>query len=562
MTLLSEEQKQKLQKLYSQKKYLELELEVESISDFKSRSSFLANLLGVVKLKKTVKKEQDWIDARELFLDSYNKAPDYYDALCNYAHVCVKLRDYSHAFKELLEKKKKGYSPKINEALARIYFFEGEIDKEVELFKENEKNDHLTPATASHLLTSMNYSSNFDQQEYLDYCRKIDKKFSFSKNELNKLNKYNLDDDLRIGFISPDLKEHSVYYFLKTIIDPLKRNSIKVIAFNLRNEAELDDISTQIKNECDEWHDLSRINDLDAANLIISKKVNVLIDLCGHFARNRFRILKYKPAPVQALWMGYVNSSGIKEIDYLIADDKLIKKDEENQYIEKVLKLPNIWNCHSGINVNLSVEDLPYKKNGFITFGCFNNSTKISENCINLWSKILNEIKNSKLIIKAQSKDSEIAQYKILEKFQFNKVDKKRIIFEGHKKDKKDHLKNYNLVDLSLDTFPYPGVTTSFESIWMGVPVLTKKGNNFVSRCGASIMENAGLTEFIANDEEDYFNKAISFANDIEKLDTIRKNLREKTKNSPLFDAETFGNDFSKLVKEMWANYGSNKNNK
>ena len=115
---------------------------------------------------------------------------------------------------------------------------------------------------------------------------------------------------------------------------------------------------------------------------------------------------------------------------------------------------------------------------------------------------------------------------------------------------------------MSLDTFPYPGVTTSFESIWMGVPVLTKKGNNFVSRCGASIMENAGLTEFIANDEEDYFNKAISFANDIEKLDTIRKNLREKTKNSPLFDAETFGNDFSKLVKEMWANYGSNKNNK
>ena len=124
------------------------------------------------------------------------------------------------------------------------------------------------------------------------------------------------------------------------------------------------------------------------------------------------------------------------------------------------------------------------------------------------------------------------------------------------------NLKNYNLVDLSLDTFPYPGVTTSFESIWMGVPVLTKKGNNFVSRCGASIMENAGLTEFIANDEEDYFNKAISFANDIEKLDTIRKNLREKTKNSPLFDAETFGNDFSKLVKEMWANYVSNKSNK
>ena len=224
--------------------------------------------------------------------------------------------------------------------------------------------------------------------------------------------------------------------------------------------------------------------------------------------------------------------------------------------------MPKIWNCHSGINENLPIEDLPYKKNGFITFGCFNNSTKISEDCINLWSKILNEISDSKLIIKAQSKDSEIAQYKILEKFQFNKVDKKRIIFEGHKKDKKDHLKNYNLVDLSLDTFPYPGVTTSFESIWMGVPVLTKNGNNFVSRCGASIMENVGLNEFIANDEKDYFKKAISLANDIEKLKIIRKNLRDKAKNSPLFDAQTFGNDFSKLVKDVWALYASNKNNK
>ena len=145
------------------------------------------------------------------------------------------------------------------------------------MFKENEKNDHLTPATASHLLTSMNYSSNFDQQEYLTYCKKIDKKFSFSENELDKLSKYDFDNELRIGFISPDLKEHSVYYFLKTIINPLKKNSIKVIAFNLRHESELDDHSMQIKNECDEWYDLSEINDFDAANLIISKRINVLV---------------------------------------------------------------------------------------------------------------------------------------------------------------------------------------------------------------------------------------------------------------------------------------------
>ena len=133
MTLLSEEQKKKLQKLYYENKFFELELEIESISEFKTRSSFLANLLGVAKLKKKVKTEKDWIDAKNLFLDSYTKAPDYDEALCNYAHVSVKLRDYGHAFQQLMNRRKKGYSPKVNEALARIYFFEGEIDKEVEL---------------------------------------------------------------------------------------------------------------------------------------------------------------------------------------------------------------------------------------------------------------------------------------------------------------------------------------------------------------------------------------------------------------------------------------------
>ena len=561
MTLLSEEQKQKLQKLYSENKYLEIEFEIESISDFKSRSAFLANLLGVAKLKKKLREEKDWIDARNLFLDSYNKAPDYIDALCNYSHVCVKLRDYSHAFKELIEKKKKGYNPKINEALARIYFFEGDIDKEVELFKENEKNNHLNPTTASHLLTSMNYSSNFDQKDYLNYCKIIDKKFSFSEDEINKLYKYRFDNNLRIGFISPDFKEHSIYYFLKTTFKSLQQNSIKVVALNLRKGEDLDDISMEIKEQCDEWVDLSEVNDFDAANLIIQKKINILIDLCGHFARNRFRILKYKPSPIQVSWMGYVNTSGIKEIDYIISDKNLIKKDEEDHYTEKVLRLPKIWNCHTGINTNVSVNELPCKKNKFVTFGCFNNSIKISESCINLWSKILTKIENSRLILKAQSKDSEIAQNKIIEKFETNKIDSQRIILEKHKKDKDDHLKIYNQIDISLDTFPYPGVTTSFESIWMGVPVLTKKGNNFVSRCGESININIGMNDFIAKDDDDYLRKAIELSKDRERLSSIRKTLREKARISPLFDAKSFGNDFSNMMKEIWSIYISKNSN-
>ena len=363
MTLLSEEQKKKLQKLYYENKFFELELEIESISEFKTRSSFLANLLGVAKLKKRVKTEKDWIDAKNLFLDSYTKAPDYDEALCNYAHVSVKLRDYGYAFQQLMNRRKKGYSPKVNEALARIYFFEGEIDKEVELYKENEKNNDLTPFYASHLLCSMNYSSNFNQQNYLEYCKKIDKKFSIPTEEIDKLRNYNYDNSIKVGFISPDFKEHSVYYFLKSTFESLKKNSINITAFNLRKKEELDVISKEIESECDEWIDLSEMSDFNAANLIIEKKINILIDLTGHFEKNRFKILKYKPSPVQITWMGYINTTGIKEMDYIIVDHNLIKPDEENLYSEKVVRLPNIWNSHIGISNKLLVNELPFIKN-------------------------------------------------------------------------------------------------------------------------------------------------------------------------------------------------------
>ena len=276
MTLLSEEQKKKLQDLFYKEKFPELELEIELISDFKSRSPFLANLLGVAKLKKISKSENDWTEARNLFLDAYQKAPDYDDALCNYAHVSVKLRDYEHAFNELLKRRNKGYSSKINEALARIYFFEGDIDHEISLFKENLKNNHLTPQTASHLLVSMNYSSNFNQSEYLKCCKIIDAKFKIDDDELQKLNKYELNDELRVGILSPDFKEHSVSYFLKSIFEGCKKKNIKLIALNLRREDELDLISKKLKKNFHEWIDLSKLNDFDSANLIIKNILQFL----------------------------------------------------------------------------------------------------------------------------------------------------------------------------------------------------------------------------------------------------------------------------------------------
>jgi len=559
MTLLSKEQIQNLQKLFLEKKYLELEFEIEAISSFNDRSAFLANLLGVSKLRNKSSQKKDFIDAKNLFLDAYTKDPNFIDALCNYALVSIKLKNFSHAREELIKKRNVGYNKKINETLAKIYHFEGNIDYQIELLKEIDKYDQLNIKDASLLLFSMNYSSNFDQIDYLNYSRKIDKIFSIPINEIQQLKNIDLTNDLKIGFVSPDLREHSVYFFLRSIFKSLKENNIKIIVFNLANKNQLDYASEELKKEVDEWVDLSELSDIESANLIIEKRINILFDLAGHTFNNRFRIFKYKPAPIQISWLGYLNTTGIKEMDYLIADGHLIKKDEQYFYTEKILKLPKIWNCHYGLSDKISITDPPVKKNGFITFGCFNHLNKISNKCFDVWIKILKEVNNSKLVLKISSLDAEMIKLKLINKFQKNNINQNRFSFENYKVKKEDHLKMYNLIDISLDTFPYPGVTTSFESIWMGVPVLTMKGSNLLSRCGESINKNLELEDFIANNENDYIQKSILLSKNYPKIFDLRKSLRAKALKSPLFDKDCFGNDFSNLIKNLWKSHNLNK---
>ena len=557
MTVLSQKQKIKLIDLFQKNKFLDIELEIESISSFKDRSAFLANMLGVAKLKKPSATQKDFEEARKLFKDSYEKDKNYIDAMCNFGSVSLKLRNFDYIFKDLKRfVKDKGYNAKVYETLSRILYFTGQIDEALKLYKEMADKSDLTKESSAHFLTSLNYSSKFSQVEYLDYCKKINKQFT--PNDLDQLIKIDIDKNpknLNIGFISPDFIEHSVTDFLFGTLKELKKKGFKIHAFNLRKHEQLDHTSNSLKTIFDGWHDLEKLSDLESANTIRKSKINILINLVGYFARNRFTIMKYKPAPIQMLWMGYINTTGIEEIDYIVADPNLIYKDEENLYSEKVIKLPKIWNCHSGIKSSVVSEGLPFLKNDYVTYGCFNNSSKITEEVIETWSKILLNKKNSKIIIKAPSEDGEIAQEGILKKFKEFNVDNSRVLFSKREEKRNDHYKIYNKIDISLDTFPYPGVTTSIESIWMGVPVLTLKGNNFVSRCGESINLNLKMSDFIAKNKTEYISKALSLTEDINNLVEIRKSLRQKALASPLFDTEKFGQDFGDLLSNVWLNH-------
>jgi predicted O-linked N-acetylglucosamine transferase (SPINDLY family) len=306
-----------------------------------------------------------------------------------------------------------------------------------------------------------------------------------------------------------------------------------------------------IKKSFDHWYDTKELSDIEFINLVRSLDVDILIDLAGYTLGNRIQALRARCAPMQVSWLGYCNTLGSDSIDYIVADRNLIKKEEEDQYVEKILYLPNIWNAMSKPKNLPSINELPAKDNSIFTLGSFNNFSKISSETIKVWAEILNN-SNSRLILKSGSVEGDGSKENIIKKFKKYVHKENKILLLDRSQTMQEHLSEYNKIDLALDTFPFPGVTTTFEALLMGVPVLTMKGFNFNSRCGESINLNLKMNEFLADTAKDYVNKAIAVQGNLNKLVSLRSSLREITLESSLFDTETFAKELSNILKETW----------
>ena len=293
-------------------------------------------------------------------------------------------------------------------------------------------------------------------------------------------------------------------------------------------------------------------------SFLLYNKINILIDLSGHTRKNRLPVFINKPAPIQVSWGGYAASTGFPEIDYLIGDSIVTPTSEKNHFTEEIYTLNNSWVCFTPPDFNVELDKAPCIKNGFFTFGSFNNLSKINNEVISLWSEILLSIPNSKIFLKTKELNNSYLKEKIIENFKKNKVEEKSLILEGNSP-RKNLLSSYNRVDLSLDPFPYSGGATSFESIWMGVPVLTKKGSKFVSHVTESINYNTGLSNWTAKNNEEYIKKATNFANNYNKLAIDRKILRKNILNSPAFNAPLFADQFNIALWNMWNKFKGNK---
>ncbi len=357
---------------------------------------------------------------------------------------------------------------------------------------------------------------------------------------------------LRIGFVSGDLRTHPVAYFIDAVLENLARDAkgrLEIVAY--ATHATHDAMSARLKEHCAEWHDVPGLTAAQLAALIHSHRIDIAIDLSGHTAHNRLPMFAWKPAPVQASWLGYMSTTGIAAMDYVIADPHSVPPEVEASFSEKIWRLPDTCLCFTEPDVAVAVSPLPALANGYLTFGSFNNLTKINDSVIAVWSRVLHSVPRSRLLLKTRQFDDAAVREDMAARFAAHGIPVERLIIKGYAT-RQAHFESYHRIDIALDPFPYPGVTTTTETLWMGVPVLTMTGKRMLPRLGVGILTNAGLPDWIARDEDDYVDLAAAYAADLEKLVALRRGLRAQVLASPMFDARRFAGEFEKALRGMW----------
>jgi protein O-GlcNAc transferase len=495
---------------------------------------------------------KQYTQALESFDTAIRIKPDYADAWYNRGNALLRLNQYEHALESY--DKTISLKPEYIEAwssrgslLCSICQFESSEASYREAIRINPQ--YLE--AHSNLLFSLNYFDYLSFEELLAEAKRYGEKAS--QKSTPKFTKWNTiaktsTEKIKIGFVSGDLKNHPVGYFTEGLVEQLNPDQFEIYGFPTHSNS--DELTDRIKPLFHEWIPINRMSDHAAAKLIHEKGIHVLVDLSGHTAHNKLLVFAYKPAPVQISWLGYFATTGLPEMDYFLGDPHMSPLNEMGYFTETLWNLPETWLCLKPPTHIIKPSKLPALKNGFITFGSFSNLSKLNDKVVETWSTLLNQVPTSKLLLKSKQFSDPALIDGVKKWFLKFDISADRLILEGPDP-REAYYEAYHRVDFILDTFPYPGGTTSVDSLWMGVPVLTLKGDRFLSRLGQSIASNSGNYDWIANDVNDYINKAVKFSSNLEKLEHLRSTLKDQVIKTPLFDTARFAKNFGDTLLSM-----------
>ncbi|WP_179954297.1 tetratricopeptide repeat protein [Denitrobaculum tricleocarpae] len=433
--------------------------------------------------------------------------------------------------------------------IGMTYILLGQLDKALKSF-----DDAITAAPKfslahSNKLFSLTYVPEVSLSESRDQHFEYGERWDLPYDEANFTNQPDPDRRLKVGYVSPDFRQHVVIKFIEEVLKAHDRDQVELYAYaEVHNP---DHITERLKGYFDHWYSTVDRNHTEVATQIVNDGIDVLVDLAGHTGNNRLPVFGAKPAPVQVSWIGYPNTTGLKNMDYILTTKNYVPPALKEYFSEEVYYLPRVPTTFRIPDDVPELSGNPYERNGHVTFGCFNNCIKVGATAIETWSGILREAPDTKLLLKAHAYRSESVVATSKAAFEAHGVDPERITCEGPS-GHKDYLKRYDAIDIALDPFPYNGGTTTLEALYMGIPLLALEGETWVSRNGSAILDAMGMQSLIASSREDYIAKGVDFAKHPEKLGAMRGGLRERFVATGITDPVAQTRDVENAYRDMW----------
>jgi len=395
-----------------------------------------------------------------------------------------------------------------------------------------------------------NYLAVLSPQALFEHARAYGQHASAAATAYTQWNCERAPARLRVGVVSGDLRTHPVGYFLESVLGASDRGRIEWFAYATTRAN--DGLTARLQQQCSSFKVLAGLSAHDCARQIHDDAPHVLIDLAGHTAENRLDAFAWRPAPVQVSWLGYFATTGLAEMDYFLADRVGVPEPARQYFSEEVCYLPDTRLCFSVPEIAPDVAPAPAASKGFVTFGSFQVMRKLNDEVLAVWAEVLHGCARSRLRIQSDGLSDEAVCTAFRARAQRLGIDPARLDLHPSES-RTSYLQSHAHVDILLDSFPFPGGTTTCEALWMGVPTVTLAGATLVARQGASLLSAAGLPDWIAESRAEFIELALAKAADIDALQQLRMQLRERVRGSPLFDAPKFARNLDAALWQLWS---------
>ncbi|MBO9331369.1 FkbM family methyltransferase [Achromobacter xylosoxidans] len=482
--------------------------------------------------------------------------PRHIGGLLRQSQSLFKLHRFDEALRVaqwLVENDARNRSLHLNE-LGNMWRDLAELENAQASYKQAAKLTDTDPVPLSNQITMAHYLPHSTPEEILALCREWGQKFApRTKAPRQQASDLAPGRELRIGMVSDGFRQHPVGYMITPALESIGAWGMKLFFYTSSNV--VDPITQRLMRISTKWTDTAHLSDTELADSIRNDSIDILIDLSGHNAGTRMRTIAMEPAPVIVKWVGgLINTTGVESIDYLITDGVESPPGTDSFYTEKLIRMPDDYICYQPPPHMPEVGSLPAAKNGYVTFGCFNNPTKVNEVLLAEWAKLLLAVPDAMLFLKGTAFGFETMQQRVIRVMATHGIEASRIRFEGHSNHVK-LLESYNEIDIALDPWPYSGGLTTCEAMMMGVPVITLPGPTFAGRHSATHLANAGMPELIVGSWDEYRQRAIELSSDLNSLTVIRRRLRTVLLQSPVCNAVNFSKHLAAALRAVWQRY-------